>query len=153
MNNYRILLYFLTFCSTSAAYSFPCYFTFVKGDCWKEYHVAIEVIDAVSEKTLATIAVPKGKLWERTTFTCQPKQKLYYKATFSPTIWTGDEHKVYRTKQFNYLPEEIQPKEAAWNIQSCYPQEFAEVPIPPKSTGNCSCDFSTIPEIKPIKAP
>lgn len=143
-----VLIFFTFFCDI--VFAFPCYFTLVKGQCWLNYDVSVKVMDANTEKNVAHIIVPKGKLWERTSFQCEPAQRLYYTATFNPEIWAGDSNVVYRTKQYKLLPKAPTVTEAAWNIQACFPDEFSNVPIPIKGSGNCSCDFNKVPPIQPI---
>lgn len=135
-------------CSTSS-WCFTCYYTFVKDSCWTQFNVSVDVIDAVTSKKLLTANAPAGVPWVRETFDCSPAQNLIYIATFSPVFWKSDEGKSYQALRNWSLPGTINPGDTAWNLPVCYPADFAEVPLPPNADGNCHCDFSVVPEIKP----
>lgn len=141
---HRFLFWFL-FLETAVTHAFPCYFTLAKGDCWLNYQVTVKVMDAATNKMITEVSLPQGKLWERQAFNCAPGSQLYYTASFSPAIWSGDEKKIWRTKRFKNLPLAPQITEAAWNIEACYPTEFAGLPIPSQAKNDCPCDFSKIP--------
>jgi len=131
-------------------FAFPCFFTLVKDSCWTDYDVTVTVHDVINEQTILTVTVPKGKSWVREAFTCQPNQKLKYTAIFSPAIWENSEGKVYNAQHYWALPETITAAQKAWDIPVCYPEAFAEVPFPPKASGNCKCDLNSIPPIPPV---
>lgn len=131
------------------SFAFPCYFTLAKDSCWTDYDVKVIVMDAVKNKELLTVNIPKGKSWVREKFTCQPEQKLFYHASFSPVFWQSEVGKTYMALRYWILPASISKDQSAWVISVCYPQDFSAVPFPPTATGNCKCDFSVIPEVKP----
>ncbi|MDI1352240.1 MAG: hypothetical protein PSV35_05635 [bacterium] len=144
----RILFFLL-----SIAFSFPsraitCYFTLAKDSCWINYNVSVDVIDSLTETILTTISVPKGKAWTRQTFDCKPAQSLRYVARFTPVFWEKDVGKTYNAIRSWSLPEKINPGDVAWNVSVCYAKDFSLVPFPPDASGNCSCDFDSIPKIK-----
>ena len=133
---------------TTTAFAFPCYITLVKDSCWTNYDVTVQVVDSQKEGALVTVKVPKGKSWTREKFDCQTRQGLNYKATFLPYIWESEKDKVYTNKTTLFLPETISKGAQAWNIDVCYPEKFAEVPLPADATANCKCDFASIPPVK-----
>ncbi|KTD74174.1 hypothetical protein [Legionella tucsonensis] len=128
-----------------------CYYTLVKDNCWTDYNVSVDVMDAVTAKVLTTVTVPAKKSWIRQTFPCTPGQKLIYEAQFSPVFWQNDVGKTYIAKNYWSLPHSINPGDSAWNVTVCFSSDFSLVPLPPKGSGNCSCDFSDIPAIPPKK--
>lgn len=132
---------------TMPIFAFSCFYTAVKADCWLNYEVTIKILDVADNSLLATAVIPKGKLWARVPFTCNFAQQLNYSATFQPTIWQGQENKVYGVQHYLHLPASAKATEKAWNIPVCFPQAFAEVPIPPQATANCTCDFKSIPAV------
>lgn len=132
-------------------YAFDCYFTLVKDSCWANYEVTVNVVDAVANKRLTTVVVPKGQSWARNQFTCMPNQNLMYYATFSPIIWQSKKDKIYQAKKYWILPKAPKEGELAWNIPVCFSREFSEVPFPPDASGNCQCDFDSVPAIKLTK--
>ena len=135
------------------AWSFTCYMTLAKDNCWKDYTVSVDILNATTGTTMTTITIPKGELWARDTFECEAAQKLMYKASFSPVFWQRDEGKIYSAQRFWSLPDVINPGDSAWNVSICYPADFASVPTPPQATNNCNCDFTSIPVIPPKKLP
>lgn len=131
--------------------AFPCFFTLAKDSCWIDYDVTVVVTDADTSQQVLSINVPKGKSWTRQAFTCQTNQKLLYTATFEPTIWDNGKDAVYSAQHYWALPSAPTSKEKAWEIPVCYPAAFAAVPFPPNVSGNCQCDFDSIPAI-PLQA-
>ena len=142
-----IISWSLIYCS--AIWSFTCYFTLVKDSCWTKYNVSVDVVDDDKSTVLTTVNVPAGTPWIRQKFTCEAKQKLMYKARFTPVFWQSDVGKTYSADRYWFMPGTINPGDTAWNIPVCFPANFSEVPFPPDAKGNCKCDFSTIPAIKP----
>lgn len=135
---------------TSQLWAISCYYTLAKNNCWIKYDVTVEVLDAMKNTILTTVTVPAGKLWSRVSFPCETDgQTLMYHARFTPVIWESEKGKVYPAKTFWSLPKQVNPGDSAWNVSVCYPSDFAEVPLPPEATNNCSCDFSSIPKILP----
>ncbi|KTD66204.1 hypothetical protein [Legionella spiritensis] len=147
--NRHLLALFSGLAFSAPLYAFPCFMTLVKDSCWLNYNVKVVVQDAVANKEVLTITVPKGKKWARERFECQPAQKFMYFASFTPTIWENQEDLVYRAKRYWFMPGSIGEGDTAWNIPICYARDFAGTPFPPDATGNCVCDFSDIPEVKP----
>jgi hypothetical protein len=133
----------------SPGWSFTCYYTLVKDSCWTKYNVSVDVINALTEKKILTVAAPAGKSWVRDTFDCAPAESLIYIAQFSPLFWQNDKGKTYRGVRNWFLPREINKGDTAWTISVCYPADFAQVPFPPEADGNCKCDFSSLPVIEP----
>lgn len=129
-------------------WSFDCYFTLVKDNCWTKYSVSVEVIDANTTKPIVTVAIPAGETWVREQFACHPRQKIAYKARYSPEIWQGDANKTFSGQKFLELPDTITPDQKAWNISICYPKQFLSVPLPPDVAGNCTCEFLKVAPLK-----
>ncbi len=129
--------------------AFPCYFTLAKSNCWANYDVKVDVLDAVSRKILTTVQVAKGQTWTRQSFNCQPGQKLIYFASFQPSFWQSEKGKTYAALRFWALPSTVTEKDSAWEIPVCYPDAFSAVPFPPDAAGDCKCDLGSIPPIKP----
>lgn len=134
-------------------WSFTCYITLAKTNCWKDYTVSADVINSATGGTMTTVTVPQGTLWARQIFDCEAAQKLMYIARFSPIFWAKDKGKTYSALNFWSLPDAIHPGDSAWNISVCYPNDFALTPIPPQATSNCACDFTSIPVIPPKQLP
>lgn len=145
----RLSASFLCALVSTQVFAFPCYFTLVKDSCWANYDLKVVVMDANLNKPLVTVEVPKGKSWTRQGFTCQPGQKLMYQASYQPTFWKSEQGKTYMALRYWSLPAEISKKDTAWDIPVCFAAAFAEVPFPPDATGNCVCNFSGIPPLKP----
>ncbi len=121
----------------------------VKDSCWENYTLTVNVSNAATGEPVATIIVPQGQSWVRQAFTCQPKDDLSLKATFTPVFWQNDEGKIYSALRDWKLPDSVAKGDTAWNVTVCYPEEFSEVPLPPDASGSCKCDFSNIPPVKP----
>jgi len=143
----------LAFIATVPSWAFTCYYTLAKDNCWKAYDVTVDVMDGTTGAILTTITIPKGELWSRKEFSCEPLQVLIYSARFAPIFWEKDKGKSYPSTNSWPMPETIHPGDSAWNISVCYPADFAAVPMPPQATNSCKCDFSSIPQIPPKKIP
>lgn len=133
--------------SLNYAYAFSCFTTIAKEDCWLNYNVSINVLDAANNKVLTTVIVPQGQSWARLAFECNPGTTLAFEAKFNPVFWQGDEDKVYPGQSYWQLPKTAKATEAAWNLNICFPQRFAKVPMPPEAKGKCACDMNKIPPI------
>lgn len=131
--------------------SYPCFFTFVKDSCWTDYDVNVSVVDASNNKHVVTVSIPKGKSWARKKTRCNGGESFDYAATFSPVFWQSDEGRQFRGKRTWTLPQHMSKGDTAWDITVCYPEQFAEVPLPPTAGANCKCDFQSIPPVKPPK--
>lgn len=78
---------------SSQTHAMKCYITMAKGNCWKNYDLSVDVVDANTSKKLATVVVFENRLWNRQAFECAAGQTLSMVATFSPIFWEGDESK------------------------------------------------------------
>jgi len=150
----RLFIFTLSFIFANSLWAFTCYYTLVKDSCWTQYNVSVEVIDAKTQKVIINPSIPAGTSWVREKFTCSPAQSFMFRAQFAPIFWENDKGKTYSSKRFWPMPNTINEGDSAWDIPVCYPADFSQVPLPPTATGNCKCDFSTIPAIPPkqIKA-
>ncbi len=133
----------------SPGWAFICYYTLAKDNCWTNYEVTVDVIDASNLNKVFSLTVPKGKSWGRAEFTCTEAQSLLYYARYSPIFWNSEKGKTYPALRNWTLPGKINPGDLAWTIPVCFPADFSQVPLPPDAKGNCKCDFSNIPEPKP----
>lgn len=133
---------------SSQVLAFTCYFTLVKDSCWTHYNVTVDVMDADKNKTLTSVEVPAGKSWTRQKFSCEPAQRLMYRAQFTPVFWQSQEGQVYMATRYWTLPASAGEKDVAWDVPVCYPKDFSGVPFPPDVPGNCKCDFDGIPPIE-----
>ena len=129
--------------------SFPCFVTLVKDSCWKNYNVEIAVTNGSANKLITKVSIPKGKSWARQQFACQPADILLLSATFTPVFWENDTKKTYVAKREWKLPTAVKKGDTAWNITTCYPAQFAEVPFPPDADGHCKCNMDELPPIQP----
>lgn len=131
------------------ALAFQCYFTPMKGDCWKDYDVTIHLIDYSKQKDIVPpITLEKKTMWKRVPFDCNPKDSLIYTASFKPAIWKSQKDTVYKAKRIWFLPDKINKGIIAWNVPLCFPTAFSQVPIPPKADSDCSCSVQkSIPDI------
>lgn len=129
-------------------YAVECYITMVKGSCWKNYNLTVNIYDASTNENLGDINVWEGDLWARKSFSCSPGQVLSLEAKFTPIIWDQDEGKAYRGLRFWKLPDRADENVSGWNVTVCYPESFADVPVPPGSSGKCECDIKNIPKLR-----
>lgn len=149
----KSLVVLLGFLCINPLWAMTCYYTLAKDNCWTNYNVSVDVIDATTNKLLVNATIPAGQQWIRESFDCQPAQKLMYKAQFSPVFWQNDVGKTYAAKDYWTLPATINPGDSAWNLSVCYPAAFSLVPLPPDATSQCACDFGSIPAIPPRQLP
>lgn len=134
---------------SSQSLAFQCYLTFAKDNCWFNYTVNLTLSDAQNKKVLAEFTIPAGKSWVRQAFECQPSQSLNATTTYSPKIWESDTGKSYNILNYIFLPDSTNANQSAWEVPVCFSKAFASVPLPPASSGNCQCDFKSIPAILP----
>jgi len=145
----RILLLLIGILVSFQIYAFPCFITMVKDSCWTKYNVTVDVFNASSDKPVAKVIIPAGTSWAREEFSCEPQEKLGFRAQFTPVFWEQDAGKTYDAQHYWTLPEKISQDETAWNLTICYPAEFSAVPFPPEGSGNCKCDKASIPPVEP----
>ncbi|AHE67450.1 hypothetical protein [Legionella oakridgensis] len=146
----KIIILFFNMSFMVAAHAFPCFITVIKDNCWTDYNVTVNVLDASNENNnLVTVIVPEGSSWARQKFTCQPSQKLKFQAQFTPVFWESDEGKSYDGQHYWTLPQQITKDETAWSLTICYPEQFSEVPLPPTAGGQCKCSTAGIPPVPP----
>lgn len=131
---------------STQAFAIPCFMTMVKGKCWKNYTVEIDVLDAENNQLLMHVSIPKGKMWERQSFESRPKQRLMLRATFSPSFWERESAGEYYAKRYWSLPEKVKG-EIAWHVGACFPNDFSGVPLPPDAGSDCECDTREIPQV------
>lgn len=150
-----LLMLFLTFTMAVPAHAFQCYITAMKGDCWSDYEVTIEVLDSMTDQTVLDnpIQIKKGSNYQRVAFQCKPQQGLRFIASFSPAIWKSNEKKQYNAQRIWYLPSAIKKGITAWNLPICFASDFASVPIPPQANSLCGCEkvIQTVPALE-VKA-
>lgn len=141
-------LFFLTLISYQS-FAFQCYFTPMKGSCWKDYTVTIKVLDNGTQKPLMDpVVIEKGKFWKRVKFDCKPSQGLLFEANYKPLIWKTNKQKAYKALRIWFLPNTIKKGIKAWNVPLCFPKQFAQVPTPITATDNCTCTIKK--DIPPI---
>ncbi|KTC95869.1 periplasmic protein [Legionella geestiana] len=129
------------------ALAFDCYVTLVKDNCWTNYDVTVTVTDSATGNAVLTLTAPKGQTFGRGTFQCQAEQTLAFSAQFSPVFWQSDAGKTWRGIRTLSLPKAPKPGELAWNLPICFSSAFSGVPLPPGASGNCACDFGSVPAI------
>lgn len=127
--------------------AFPCFITMVKGSCWKDYTVKVDVLDAEDDHVLMSITIPKGQSWTRQSFEAKMKQRFMLRASFTPAFWKTEEGRQYYAKRYWSLPEEVEGETIAWNVGACFPENFSSVPMPPEAGQNCACDKREIPQV------
>lgn len=144
----KILLCFALLLINFQAHAFRCFITGVKTNCWEEYNVTINVLDAANNNKLTALIIPTGSLWARQEFECEPEQTLKYEATFNPIIWESEKDRVYTGLKFLTLPKKTGAEGEVWNLSICFATQFAEVPLPPEAGQRCECDMSQIPAVE-----
>ncbi len=149
----KILAFIGLFCITFQVMAFPCFITLVKGSCWKNYDVHVDVLDADNDKVLLSLDIPKGTLWARKSFDAPPKQRFIFRARFTPVFWKTEKGAVYYAKRYWALPESVEGETLAWHVGACFPSEFSSVPMPPDAGQDCSCDKQSIPPVKAADVP
>ena len=145
----KVLIILLGACLSTQSCALPCFLTMVKDNCWTNYTVTVDITNASNGQSVASINVPQGQSWARQEFNCKPADKLSFRASFTPVFWEQDEGKTYSAQRNWSLPETVAKGDTAWNITMCYSSDFSEVPLPPGASGNCACDTSKIPPVKP----
>ena len=137
------LLFFYP-CSWAA----QCVLTLVKDSCWTDYQVNVQFNDKLSNKLVTTVNIPAKQNWSRVKFDCAPGQILGGIATFSPIVFSSEKNNTYAGVRFWNLPQSEPEPGVIWSLQICFGSDFANLPFPPKATGNCKCDVSGIPPVQ-----
>lgn len=132
----------------SSTYAVECNVTFIKDKCYADYDVHLSVTDSQSKKSLAELDIPRSQFWVRQTFECQPSQVVAIHSTFTPAIWEADAGQSYQGTHFTQFPDTEPPQGTIWAMEVCFPAQFSKVPTPPKITGTCGCDKTSIPPLK-----
>lgn len=145
----RLMSFIACLAYSSMMWAINCYYTLVKDNCWTNYNVTVNVIDAMTNNVLITVTVPTGKSWVRQAFNCQPSQKLKFSSQFSPTFWQGDQGRTFVGLNYISLPDAVNKGDSAWNVPGCFSADFAQVPLPPTGSGQCACDLTKVPPIPP----
>lgn len=130
------------------AYAVECYVTLIKAPCYQDYDVHFTLSDSVTKKAILELDLPKSQFWTRKSFQCTPGQVVGISSSISPVIWEEDAGKIYEGTHFTKFPDIEPPTGTIWAIDVCFPVQFSKVPIPPKITGSCGCDKSSIPPLK-----
>lgn len=148
-NTMKKVLSLVLFFMSSHVFAYNCYFTAIVGHCWKNFDVTLSVLNNRTNKELASISVPKGKIWARTKIQCETNQSFLYQATFKPKIWKNNPKTLYSAKTIYHTPDTIRKKTTAWVIPICFPNDFAGVPLPPNATSMCDCS-EVIHSVPPV---
>lgn len=146
---HKIVMMLLGFGFSMQIQAFPCFVTMVKDSCWGNYNVTVSVSNVKTGKLITSVIIPQDQFWARQSFSCEPGDAMSFSAVFTPVFWENDKGKTYPGQRTWQLPQEIKKGDTAWNINVCYPAEFAEVPLPPEATSNCTCDLDKIPPVNP----
>jgi hypothetical protein len=125
-----------------------CVLTLVKDSCWTDYQVNVQFTDKLSNKLVTTVNIPANQNWSRVKFNCAAGQVLAGVATFSPIIFSSEKNNTYSGVRFWHLPQTVPEAGVIWSLQICFGSDFANLPFPPKATGNCKCDTSLIPPVQ-----
>ncbi len=141
--NARLLLYpVLLFPVTlyAQASDNTCYLEFVKADCWNNYKVELNLIDALTLKEQQHFNVSMNTQSMKVPFTCSANQQIAFQASFSPTIWENQIDTWYQGSKIYNVPSNIDEDQNIWTVNVCFSTDFTGVPLPPDSSrGSCLC--------------
>lgn len=144
---YAVLCGFVLSASAFAADKLPCRVLLVKNSCWQRYSVAVDFIAAGSLKSVVTLKMPVKTPYVYQEFKCQSDSMMTFVGQFSPTIWQGDEDKIYRALHVWNVPEQLKKGKSYWQASLCFPNDFQAVPIPTGDLVNCVCQFPKKPKL------
>lgn len=144
----KILILLISLGFAANSFAIDCYLTVVKDNCWKNFQVTVKMKDPQTRKVFKTIKVSSKEMWHREKFKCTPNQNIFYAAKFLPIIWEANQDKEYLARRYWRLPATFAKDDKAWNINLCFSKDFTGVPLPPRSSGKCSCDFKSVPPLQ-----
>ena len=133
---------------SSKLWAVQCYFTVAKGGCWKDYDVDVVLVNRAKQENVQTIHIPKGQLYTRVNVECQSKDVFSAFAQFSPAVFEEEENNKYPGVRFWAMPLTAPKPGGVWEIDICYPLQFAKLPMPKTDNSDCKCDFSSIPALE-----
>lgn len=145
--NVSKLLGMLALSWVSTSFAVTCYVTFIKDQCYADYNVHLSINDSHSKRSLVELDLPQSKFWIRQAFDCQPNQVVTIASSFTPAIWEADAGKQFFGTHFTQFPDIEPPQGTIWAMDVCFPSQFSKVPSPPKITGTCGCDKTSIPPL------
>ena len=133
---------------SSKLWAVQCYFTVAKGGCWKDYNVDVVLVNTAKQENVQTIHIPKGQLYTRVNVECQSKDVFSAFAQFSPAVFEEEANNKYPGVRFWAMPLTAPKPGVVWEIDICYPLQFAKLPMPKTDNSDCKCDFSSIPALE-----
>lgn len=118
---------------------FPCVLQVSKNTCWKDYDVKVSAKMQEDSKELIALTIAKDKDSATGTWKCKPNDQFFLNSSFAPAVWKEEEGKSYRSSKVYQVPESVEAKAESWNVSACFPDDFAQVPMPDKEMKNCGC--------------
>jgi len=148
MKIYKSLLFMSLLFAITPTFATQCVITVHKDTCWETYQVKIQFFDKKNNQPLTSIFIPGNQNWGRVKFNCQPGQVLAASASFSPTIYAGENNKTYSSARFWSLPSSEAEIGAIWALDICFGTDFANLPFPPKASNTCQCNPTDVPPVQ-----
>ncbi len=134
--------------------AYPCVLRFAKTDCWPDFQVTLQPLDASTQQPIGKpIVLDKNKYETEVLFPCQPRQNISFVATVLPTVWGATPDTEYPSNHFWESPDELPKGANSWIVSVCFASDFSSVPIPLSQKPTCSCNFPPISQAQSIVAP
>lgn len=161
MKKNKLMLTFVIACLLSliaelswADGNYPCVLRLAKTDCWPDYQITVQPIDASTGKPIGSpVVLEKNSSEIEVLIPCEAEQDISFKAMTLPAVWGATENTQYPSTQFWESPEQLPSGANRWIISLCFASDFSSVPIPLSQKATCVCTFPKIENSDEVQAP
>lgn len=117
-----------------------CYVQLLKAQCWGDYQVNVQIIDAMTATAKDSIALAANAFAVKHAIECGNYEHITFAAHFSPSLWEGEEDTWYQAKRVWVVPDDLPPSTVEWGVTLCFPHDFISVPLLPSGNiQDCPC--------------
>jgi hypothetical protein len=125
--------------------NFPCILRLAKTDCWPNYQITLQPMDAETNQPLGKpVVLDKNAYETEVLIPCQPEQEISFVATTLPTVWGATPDTQYPSTHFWETPQQLPGGANRWIVSVCFAADFSSVPLPLSEKASCTCQFPPI---------
>lgn len=150
-----LLLNFLTMQICQAGNkNYPCILRLAKTDCWPNYQITVQPIDANTQQPIGNpVVLDKNAYETEVLIPCQAQQEISFVATTLPAVWGATQSTQYLSSHFWESPQQLPPGANRWIVSVCFASDFSSVPVPLSQKATCTCTFPAIENTKASYSP
>ncbi len=151
---FAIVMCVISMQAVAANTNFPCVLRVAKTDCWPNFQISVQPIDANTQEPLGKpVVIDKNTNETEVLIPCHPKQEISFVATTLPAVWGATSDTQYPSNHFWETPEQLPSNADRWIISLCFATDFSSVPIPLSQKATCVCSFPQIENTKKSYSP